>query len=208
MANTGFDEHFVRDAYLENIVKISNDEFYEKIHEAKFLGDGKYTIPVFVMAALAEPFIANLPLGSETAEWGQRSLRTILVGAPPMLAMQRLTGASRPGETTAKSRWQPFQDENGVSGHSFMGAIPFMSAAMTTDNDWLKAGFYAASTVPALSRINDDRHYFSQAFLGWWMALVASNAVDRSFNGFNNQQRSVFVYPHGDGIGIGFEYRR
>ncbi len=206
MANTGFDEHFVRDAYLDSVILAPSDEFYEKLHQPKFLGDGYYTIPAFAITALAEPLIANVPFGSETAEWGQRSLRTILVGGPPMLGLQLLTGGGRPDETDESSEWQPFKDNNGVSGHSFMGAIPFLSAAKMTDNLWAKGGLYAASTLPGISRINDDAHYFSQAFLGWWLAYLAESAVDRSHR--PNAKYRLFAYPNPGGIGLGLEYVR
>jgi len=141
MANTGFDEHLIRDSVLDSIVFAPSDEFCEALHEPKFLGDGWFTIPVFAIAAYSEPLIAELPLGEPTAHWGQRCLRTILVGGPPLLALQWLTGGSRPGETSANSHWKPLQDDNGVSGHAFMGAVPYLSAAKITDNPWLEAGF-------------------------------------------------------------------
>jgi hypothetical protein len=180
MANTGFDEHFMRDAFLDNVVLAPSDELYEMLHEPKFLGDGWYTIPVFAIAAFSEPLIAELPCGEVAPHWGQRCLRAIVVGGPPVLALQWLTGGSRPGETAANSHWKPLRDNNGVSGHAFLGAIPFVSAAKMTDNLWLKAGFYTVSVLPALSRVNDDKHYFSQVFLGWWLAYLAASAVDRT----------------------------
>lgn len=198
MANTGFDEHFLRDTYVDNVVLASSDEFYEQLHRPKFLGDGIYTIPAFAIAALAEPLIDDLPFGSETAQWGQRSLRTILVGGPPMLGLQWLTGGGRPDETAESSEWQPLRDNNGVSGHSFMGAIPFISAAKMTDDIWLKAGLYAASTLPGVSRINDDAHYFSQVFLGWWLAYLAETAVDHSIGARSTWQ----IGPSANGLGI------
>lgn len=200
MANTGFDEHLVRDSYLENVVLAPSDELYEGLHEPKFLGDGYYTIPVFAVAAFAEPIVDDLPLGSETAQWGQRSLRTILVGGPPLLGLQYLTGGGRPSESNESSEWRPFQDNNGVSGHSFMGAIPFMSAAKMTDNVWLKGGLYVASALPATSRINDDAHFFSQAFMGWWLAYLAESAVDHSFD--SSSSRRWQFYPSADGTGV------
>ena len=204
MANTEFDSSVVRHHYLRNVVNISNDDFYESIHQPHFLGDGRYTLPAFAIAAWSEPLIANWEYGAATSEWGQRSLRTVLVGAPAMLAAQLLTGGSRPDETTAKSRWQPLQDDNGVSGHSFMGAIPFLSAAKTTENRRLSAGLYVLSTAPAISRVNDDKHYFSQAFLGWWMAVISADAVDRSHRTGTNA--NWFVGPVGEGLGLGMTY--
>ncbi len=206
MANTGFDEHTLRDTYSENIIFAPSDEVYEKLHQPKFLGEGLYTIPVFAAAALAEPLIDDLPGGPAVAQWGQRSFRALAVGAPPLLALQVLTGGSRPGETMHGSHWAPLNDNNGVSGHSFMGAVPFMSAAKMTDRLWLKGGLYAASALPALSRVNDDDHYFSQAFLGWWLAYMAASAVDRSHD--PDASYHFFAYPtqSGAGAGVEFEY--
>jgi hypothetical protein len=202
MANTGFDEHFMRDTYIDNIVRAPSNELYEALHEPKFLGDGTYTIPAFAALALSGPLLENQPFGPQASEWGQRSLRTILVGAPPMLAAQLLTGASRPGESDSSSHWQPFQDNNGVSGHSFMGAIPFISAAKMTDNAFFKSQLYMLSILPGLSRVNDDDHYFSQAFLGWWMAYAAASAVDRSYNPDSSYRWNV--YPTNGGMGLSF----
>ena len=193
MANTSFDENVVRNTYIDNIILAPEDDLYEMLHEPKYLGEGQFTVPIFAAAALAEPLIGDCPGGAEVSEWGQRSLRTLVVGAPPMLALQFLTGGSRPGESSASSRWKPLQDSNGVSGHAFMGAIPLISAAKMTDNFWLKSGLYAASTLPAVSRVNDDAHYFSQAFLGWWLAYMAASAVDRTENLSTNFQMQPVI---------------
>lgn len=204
MANTDFDEKFARDAIVENVIMAPTDEYTEQLGRAKIFGEGQYFIPIYAIAALAEPLIDDLPLGEATAEWGQRSFRTLLVGVPPLLTLQLLTGGSRPGESSSTSHWKPLQDDNGVSGHGFMGAVPFLSAAKMTDNIWLKSGLYVASTLPALSRLSDDDHYFSQAFLGWWLAYLAASAVDRSHD--PDSHHRFVVYPEGDGVIAGLEY--
>ncbi len=204
MANTPFDESVLHDVYAENVVLAPTHEFVERLHQPKILGDGRYTIPLFVVTALSEPLLDDLPYGSAVAEWGERSLRTLLVGGPPMLGLQYLTGGSRPGETSHESKWTPLQDNNGVSGHSFMGAIPFLSAAKMTDNRWLKAGCYTVSVLPAISRINDDDHYPSQAFLGWWLALAAASAVDRSQA--LHVPDNIHLLPQADGLDVVIEY--
>jgi hypothetical protein len=91
-----------------------------------------------------------------------------------------LTGGSRPGEEDHGSQWRPFSDDNGVSGHSFVGAVPFLSAAYMTDNRFLRGTLIAASTLPAVSRLNDDAHYASQAIIGWSLAFFAANAVNHT----------------------------
>lgn len=84
-----------------------------------------------------------------------------------------------------------------------MGAIPFLSIAKMSDNPWVKGSFYITSALPALSRINDDAHFASQAFLGWWLAVLASEAVDQTNDGVNTGWRIVPLTPeHGDGLAI------
>lgn len=205
LANTGADESLRRE-FQERLRSIRTDEVSEALHVPKFLGNGYATIPVFAASALAGSYFDEMPLGHGVGEWGNRSLRTILVGAPPMLAMQWVTGASRPGETSAGSGWKPFDDTNGVSGHAFMGAVPFLSAAKMTDNPFSKAGLYFASTLPGLSRINGDSHYSSQVILGWWMAYLAASAVDETQLAEKHLTIAPTILP--DGVGVGIEYRR
>lgn len=204
MANTTIDTS-LQDHYQANLRDIPTDDVSEAVHTPEVLGNGYLTIPVFAATAVVGSWLDEAPLGQGMNEWGRRSLRTILVGAPPMLAMQLVTGASRPGETGDGSQWKPFDDNNGVSGHSFMGAVPFLSAAKMTDNPFWKTVFYAGSTLAGFSRVNDDRHYPSQVMLGWWMAYLAATAVDHTHR--NAENFSVFPLSPADGIGAGIDYR-
>jgi hypothetical protein len=103
-----------------------------------------------------------------TRRWAKNTLKKIILAAPALLLLQRVIGGSRPLE--GEPFWSPFKDSNGVSGHGFLGAIPFLEAAKMMQNSLFRCLFYVCSTFTALSRINDDAHYLSQAFLGWWLA--------------------------------------
>ena len=78
------------------------------------------------------------------------------------------------------SHWHPFRRANAVSGHAYIGAIPFITAAQMTDKPVVKGLFYVLSTVCAWSRINDDAHYLSQAVLGWYLAYLSVRAVTKT----------------------------
>ncbi|MEO2042421.1 MAG: phosphatase PAP2 family protein, partial [Pirellulales bacterium] len=103
------------------------------------------------------------------------------------------------------SDWKFFQDNNGVSGHSFMGAIPFLAAADMVENPLAKGTLYVCSTFVGFSRINDDAHYSSQAFLGWYLAWASSLAVSRTEHHFAGFQVRVVPVPVGDQGGMGLE---
>ncbi len=138
--------------------------------------------------------------------WTERSLRGYLVGAAPLLLAQ-YTGGSRPKERPEgdgdgddySSLWIIGSDTNGASGHAFIGAVPFITAAKMTDSIPAKIGWYALSTLPAWSRVHTGAHYPSQVLLGWGLAYFASEAVRRteSDNNFD-----LAIVPTSDGIFI------
>jgi hypothetical protein len=176
LANTSLDQDF-QDWYQEDVRSDGLDNL------ASFwrpLGDGEIYIPAFAGLAVIGALCDDCPLGRGLGDFGTRTVRAYGVGAPPMLFMQYALGASRPGETHYQSRWKPLDDSNAVSGHAFVGAVPFITAAKMTDDPVLKGGLYFCSTMTAWSRVNDDRHYMSQACLGWWMAYLACQAVQKT----------------------------
>lgn len=110
-------------------------------------------------------------------EWSERAARATLVGAPAVMVLQPLLGGARPSD--GSSRWNPFHDDHGVSGHAFFGAVPFITAAMMSENIFWKATYYGLSTLTGISRINDDAHYFSQAALGWFLGYLSCDVVGK-----------------------------
>lgn len=174
-------------------------------HWAKQFGEPTVMFPVYIAALLTGTVADRYPIAGPISEWGDRTFRGMLVGGPPMLLLQRVTGASRPGEIDSGSCWNFWGDNNGVSGHAFVGATPFISAAKMTDNPWLKAGLYVGSTFTGWSRVNDDAHYFSQVALGWWLAYLGATAVDVTQS--ENRHWSVTPVPVAGGLGVGVELR-
>jgi hypothetical protein len=205
LANTNADDFISRDFYQESIRNADTDEYFEAMHNMKIFGEGKYGLPIYALAMGGGWILDESEFFDSAGEWGERSLRTVLVGGPPMLAAQWIVGGSRPGESHSNSHWEPFQDNNGVSGHAFMGAIPFLNAANMTDNPWLRGACYVGSGMAGLSRINDDSHYTSQAVLGWWFAYLAARSVNNT-ELENKFTPLVQFSPDGTSL-FGVEYR-
>ncbi|MCA9265621.1 MAG: phosphatase PAP2 family protein [Planctomycetales bacterium] len=198
MANTSGDEVIQRH-FQASVLGASSDSWYEWFHASKELGNGYYTLPIMAGAYLTSELLPETTGAQRLRLWSERSVRGTLVGAPPLIGLQLLTGGSRPNETDRGSRWSPFDDNNGISGHSFMGALPFITAAKVSENRLEKAGWYAASFMAPLSRVNDDAHYPSQVALGWWMAYLAASAVATT-----DAQESIWVIvPYADANGTG-----
>jgi len=202
LANTSLDEDF-QNWHGRQISGRSSHIFSDTF---RWFGEGKIMIPVFVGATLLEPACGSwCPECGVLGEWGSRCTRSVLVGGPTLLALKYLTGASRPEDGPGSSHWRPFHDSKGVSGHAFIGALPFLNAAMMCDDAGWRIILYTLSTFTAWSRINDDKHYLSQAFLGWWIAYLTAEAVDRT----ETKRRNYMVLPHvaDNEIGVRMVYR-
>ncbi len=201
MANTNIDMN-IRNWYQDKVRNEqtnswASDPAKDLTFNAKFFGEGKYMVPVALLAASVNYLDTDTAIGN----WGAKTSRAYITGLPAMWLMQAVTGASRPDETPEGSVWRPFNDGNGVSGHAFVGAVPFLTIAyMNPDNAYVKYPAYLASAAAAWSRVNDDKHFPSQVVLGWYMAWEAVDAV------FENTQnkKGVTVTPIAglDGFGL------
>jgi membrane-associated PAP2 superfamily phosphatase len=120
-------------------------------------------------------FTYDSKFGGVLGRWTSNSLQSIIVGAPTLLILQRAIGSARP--EAENSKWDCFHGSHGASGHAFLGAIPFLTAAKMSNRWFTKTLFYTASTLPGLSRINDNDHYLSQVILGWWIADLSEDSV-------------------------------
>jgi len=202
MANTGFDTT-MQGAWMRGVEPTAVGTFFS---DCKIMGEGKYALPIFGAAAVTGLLFEGGPVGDVVGEWGSRSLRMFVVGAPPMYAMQWVTGASRPDQDIG-SQWHIFNDNNGVSGHAFIGAIPFLAAADMVESPLLKGTLYVCSTFVGFSRMTDNAHFPSQVFLGWYFAWASSRAVSATQMEFAGMELRVVPLPVADLGGVGVEGR-
>jgi membrane-associated phospholipid phosphatase len=171
LANTGADR-YIRNKYQDDLRSTKTDDA-TKLFNARTLTLASVLGPGYVVAYGAGVWFDNPTM----EEWAQKSFRATLVGAPALGLLAGVTGGGRP--TTGDSRWKPFENFNGISGHSYFTTIPFLTAAKMSENPYQKAIFYVLSTLPALSRVNDDKHYFSQVAVAWYLAYLSCAAVEK-----------------------------
>ena len=207
LANTKMDGNF-QNWHNKHIRSGCTDEFSKG---SKFFGEGQIFIPVMAATAFSYRFFQERRALPECyfGEFADRTVRGYLVGTPVLLVSQWVLGGGRPNfDMEHPSRWQPFKYSNAVSGHAFMGAVPFITAAQMTDRPLVKGLFYALSVCTAWSRINDDAHYLSQSILGWYLAYLSVQAVSRTESA-KALPRGLTIFPvGGDGsVGIGLHYQ-
>ncbi len=175
-ANTGLDRSINRH-WHRNINNRSTDNFF-KIPKA--VGGFSYCyIPFYLLCMGVGHLREHTLFGNVMYTWAYRNMRTFILGGMQQVALTTLLGGGRP-ISKEDSKWQPFRYHKGVSGHAFYGAIPFLTAAQMTDPIVPRYALYVFSTLPALSRINSESHYFSQVLLGWALAALSAHRVYES----------------------------
>ena len=205
LANTSLDEDFRN--YLQDH-RIRDPYAFDF---AKYLGEAWIVVPTLAAVWVVDSLIDRhgwlaRHRHRDVDDWSSQSLRALIVGAPVVGGLQVLIGASRPRESSSGSKWRPFQDNNGASGHAFLGAVPLLVAAKHVDNLCLKAALVAGSVLPGYSRLHEDQHYLSQVMLGWWIAHLAVDATEVTER---SELQWRLVPLRWDGVvGIGLECRR
>lgn len=168
----------------------------------KTFGEYWYTVPALMAMSFSGHLFPEHALLSPVGEFGDRSLRAMAVGAPTIGILQVSLGGQRP--PTGGSHWQAFDYGRGVSGHAFIGAIPFLTAASMVENRPLKTLLFAGSMWTGWSRIHHDDHYFSQVFIGWSIAFLATQAVNQTEG--DSFRIVPMAFPNGTGMGLCFQY--
>ena len=173
LANTSLDRD-IRDHWQDHWRHPDRDQLAEDWIKVGDYSQNRYALPLYSLGMLAGGYRGQ-PTDGRLATWSERSLRTNLLGAPQAWALTYALGTHRP--TVGTSGWQPWNDNDGVSGHSFYGAVPFLTAARMSDGPAWRYSLYALSTLPGIARIHVNKHYTSQAWLGWAIAFHASGIV-------------------------------
>jgi len=197
-ANTEMDQ-YIRDKYQSSTRSHVTDE------ATKIFNISATELALVAGTVYLGTYGAGVWLHNPTMEeWALKSVRATVVGAPALVFLAVATGGDRP--TEGDSHWHPFQNTHGVSGHTYFGAVPFITAAKMSENPYQKAIFYGLSTFPALGRINNDEHYFSQVALGWYLAYLSCAVVAK---GTDRQEGHIQVQlaPVPKGIAITFQKR-
>ena len=196
LANSNFDEE-VQDVFRDDLQGRLGDDLTDLFTGVGGVAQPLAAVPVYVGAM----WLGNYGTDSESAagRWGNRSFRAMLIGTPQLVALSHISGGQRPED--GEPGWDPFEDDDGVSGHAFFGAVPILTAARMAEKRWLRGTLYVVSTLPGLARVYDDKHYMSQAFMGWWLARAAARTVTRTSRQSPGTARLTAV-PYLDGGGL------
>lgn len=174
LANTNADR-WIRDTWQDDIRSDASNDISRVFLRVGDAAQNKISIPVYTLTMVAADYTGYEEHDSALATWGARSLRANILGGPQAFILTYALGSHRPD--VGSSSWNPMNDNHGVSGHAFYGAVPLLTAARMVEHDGWRNTLYALSVMPGVARINDDQHYTSQVVMGWSLAWLATRTV-------------------------------
>ena len=198
IANTNVDQQFRNWYQGQNGNSTRTTDFALGV---KNLGEYYYMVPALAAISLGGHFFPDHEPAAIVADFGDRSLRAMAIGAPMVAMLQYGLGSDRP--YTMDSSWHPFRSSHGASGHAFVGAVPFLTAASMTDSRMLQALFVAGSFATGWSRIQTDDHYLSQVILGWTVAWLAVRSVNQTEDALGSRVQFLPLAMPNGGAGVG-----
>jgi hypothetical protein len=201
LANTSADNHF-RLWYQRQFVGGNADHWAS---ECRRFGDLWIVVPVVLGSAAIGGACPEWTACSTIGEWGCRSTRGLIVGAPTVAIVQIGLGTGRPFDAES-SAWHPLHDHQAVATEAFVGAVPFLTAASMTKNRPLRWAFFGGSFIATWACIHNDSHYLSQSLLGWGIGAVATCSVNQTEAGRAEVELTPIAVPQGVGVGLKVSY--
>lgn len=202
LANTNADR-WIRDTWQDDIRSDASNDIARVFLRVGDAAQNKVSVPIYSLTMIAADYSGYESQDSALATWGARSLRANILGGPQAFVLTYALGSHRPD--VGGSYWDPMNDNDGVSGHTFYGAVPLLTAARMVEHDGWRYTLYALSVMPGCARINDNQHYTSQAVMGWSLAWLATRTVANSDETTERFSFTPLVLP--DGGYIAFHWR-
>ena len=143
---------------------------------------------------------AGLISGSEhTTAVGVRALGSGLLAGAIELSLKTALGRRRPNEPDV-GVWDfiPFSGNQSMpSGHTTVAFAFATSLADDLDPVWAKVGLYGLAVGTGWSRINDNKHWFTDTVGGAIIGITSAKLVSGRWQVFGIQTPGIFVSDRG-----------
>ena len=117
---------------------------------------------------------------AELQRSGGRVLLSVVAADLTTIALKVGTGRYRPAETDNPYIFKPFSGHDSFpSGHATVAFALATSLSNEIKNGWATAALYTFATGTAWSRLNDQRHWFSDVLAGATVGFTTATIVHR-----------------------------
>jgi membrane-associated phospholipid phosphatase len=137
--------------------------------------------------------VSNNP---ELTRAGARLATTLLLAGTVSTITKFVVGRARPSESSETNDFDSFSGQESMpSGHT---TIAFALATALSDdigNPWASVALYGTATGVGWSRINDNKHWLSDVYVGAVIGITSAKLVNGHWRIFHLQPPSILIGP-------------
>jgi len=101
--------------------------------------------------------------------------------------MKSAVGRARPRTNLESNHFRPFSKNSNFhsfpSGHTILAFTNAHAVAKEFENIWIKGGIYSIGVLPALSRLWNRSHWFSDVVVGLVLSIATVDSIDKFLKG-------------------------
>lgn len=132
---------------------------------------------------------------------GERVLASVVVAGLTTVAIKVPVGRVRPSDTDNQYIFKPFSGNDAFpSGHTTLAFALATSLSDEIHNPWASAVLYAGAAGTAWSRLNDQRHWFSDVLMGSAIGITGAKVIGGRWRIFGLDPPKFLVEPSGAGL--------
>jgi membrane-associated phospholipid phosphatase len=151
-------------------------------------GEPRYVLPLLGAGLLA----GKLTGRKAVTRVALRAAGAVAIAGGLTTAIKYAIGRSRPRGDGDADLFRPLSGANSFpSGHTAVAFALATAVAEETRDSWSDAALYGAATVTALARLNDDRHWASDVFVGALVGHLSARWLSRRRGGLRIQPAGV-----------------
>jgi membrane-associated phospholipid phosphatase len=151
------------------------------------------------LGLVATGLIAHQP---NVARAGGRLALSLILAGGAVEAGKTLFGRPRPEQSLDADGFSPFSGQASLpSGHSAAAFALATSLADDIHRPWATVGLYGMASAVAWSRLNDNRHWFSDVAAGALVGITSAKLASGRWRVFGLHPPSIIAGPGTAGLG-------
>ncbi|OGU73166.1 MAG: hypothetical protein A2V93_09360 [Ignavibacteria bacterium RBG_16_34_14] len=199
---------FLLDEEARVVMVKNQDKVYDRLAPIGF----SYGAPQYAVPGVIGIYLTGLISKNEWLhQTGLMMTESLIVIGIIQIPARIIAGRSRPLTGEKNSSFKLFEGSEQlkssfISGHSAIAFSLSTILAEQIDNTWASIGLYAFASLTPLSRLFEDKHWFSDTVIGSAMGFFIANTIINYHKKIEKKEDKVLLIPSMNGVSFYYKF--